>query len=456
MTRLAGPLLVLAAAAAVAAPSAGAAEPRPGTFAGSLGVKVPAGAAASVRAIDRSTGAILKAVDVGRTGRFSLSLPPGAYAIAGTIVPRKGRVVSQSLVGLTLRAGQRRTKASLKNAKRVKKRRQAPRARAAFAQEGGKLSPGTLAVAIPAFTGLTGDGALLQKGLTDLVMTELVQAAGADDGCSLVVRESTRIDEVLKELAFQQSKYVDPKTRSKRALIVPDVEVRGTLTEAGGSIAYVLRLVDPRNNEELGLVSGSFASGETIGKAEEIARSVKDELCKLSDLYEVKLVASGAGTFATHDATGRLSSTLGAVRSRSVGDGQIWRDAGTLIWEDVVFTTKTECEYIDQRPGLLPWSVVISDRGDGTLNVAVNAAEGGVESLTTASVVCPGDPPSPPIPGQPGPSFVQLLPVAFTVPYAGGSHPIASEVTSGADGFRNAGTITVTPKGVTSYPGPGG
>ena len=79
------------ALALVPAPTAGAAGPRPGVFAGSLGVKIPAGGHAAVRAIDRSNGVIADAQTTGRNGRFSFTLPPGAYAVAGSVVSRTGR-----------------------------------------------------------------------------------------------------------------------------------------------------------------------------------------------------------------------------------------------------------------------------------------------------------------------------------------------------------------------------
>src|SRR4051795_7473119 len=131
--------------------TAAAAGPRPGVFAGSVGVGVPAGGRAVVRVIDRARGTIVAARKVGRSGRFSLTLPPGAYAVASNVVSRTGRRVTQPLVGLTLKPGQKRKKASLKKAKRKKKRR----ARAAFVQELGQVTPGKVAVVMPYFTGLT-------------------------------------------------------------------------------------------------------------------------------------------------------------------------------------------------------------------------------------------------------------------------------------------------------------
>src|SRR4051812_11757506 len=132
-------LAVLALGAMTPPAAAGAAGPKPGVFAGSVGVGVPAGGRAVVRAIDRASGQVAAAKKAGRSGRFSLTLPQGAYAVASSVVSPTGHRVTQPLVGLTLKPGQRRLKASLKRAKKRPKKR---RGRAAFVQERGDVTPG--------------------------------------------------------------------------------------------------------------------------------------------------------------------------------------------------------------------------------------------------------------------------------------------------------------------------
>ena len=66
------------------APAAHAATPKKGRFAGKLGVKVPKGAEANVRAISRADGTVAAMRTVKRSGAFSLTLPAGAYVIVGT------------------------------------------------------------------------------------------------------------------------------------------------------------------------------------------------------------------------------------------------------------------------------------------------------------------------------------------------------------------------------------
>ena len=109
------------------------ASAKPGIFAGTLGIKVPRGAEADIRAVDRATGTVAAARPVGRPARFSLSLRPGTYLVVGTVVTKSGKLV-QKRIGVSLRSGQKRKRTSLK-ARRRKGRRARPRA--AFVQERG-------------------------------------------------------------------------------------------------------------------------------------------------------------------------------------------------------------------------------------------------------------------------------------------------------------------------------
>ena len=125
----------VAVALALAAADASA---KPGTFAGSLGIKVPRGAEAGIRAVNRATGTVAAARPVGRSGSFSLSLAPGQYLVVGSVVTKQGKFV-QKRIGVSLKSGQKRKRSSLKARKR--KRRRA-RPRAAFVEELGHVPPG--------------------------------------------------------------------------------------------------------------------------------------------------------------------------------------------------------------------------------------------------------------------------------------------------------------------------
>lgn len=426
-----------------------AAAPKPGVFAGSLGVPVPAGATAEIRAVNRATGRLVAARTVNRTGRFTLTLPPGGYFVVGTVVPRRGAARPATIgIGVSLKAGQRRLRTNL----RAKKRARAVRrpARESFRQERGQVTPGSVAVQMPYFTGATGEAAVLNRGLADLLTTDIT-----NNDCGVAVREVNRIGDILKELEFQRSPYVDPSTRLQRNFIVADVEVRGTLSTrraplpVGVRVGYKLDVVDLRSGEVLSTLEGALDGNRLFEDADRLGKTLTKELCELTDVYEVSLDVQGILRAATHDASGTLRATLRARRGTE-GGGAVWRDSGALVWSDLGFASKVGCPIVDPIPGTSPWSVTIIDSG-GRLVVTWTTEDVGAAANSTATIDCPpeGNPPTdpPPIPGLPGPSLLDTGPTSFTLPYAGGKQPLRGEISIGGDGFFNSGTITVTPAG---------
>ncbi len=448
-------LLVALVVALAAAPApAIAATPKPGTFSGTLGTSVPKGAQARVRAISRAAGTVTAVQTVGRKGTFRLSLPAGTYLVVGTIAPKRGKIV-ETRVGVSLKAGQRRTKATLnrrKNRRRKKARRSS--ARSAYVQERGQVTPGRVAVEIPPLKGTSRDPEwnAFRGGIDDLLITDVVQDARE---CGISVLEVEHRAEIIKELEFQQSIYVDPSTRVTRNFILGDVEVLGTTADVPGSPGdglVNLRIVDKRTGAELGTLSQVVDGNAVFQSIEKLSAKLNEELCKLTDAYEVTLDLQSIGRFATHEGSGTLHTTVMARRG-SDGGGKVWRASGTLIWGDLAFSSKTPpCVMVDPIAGSSPWSVTILDAGDGELQVTWLVDDVGTAGNSTASMDCPpeGDPPvdPPPQPGLPGASLLATEPASFTVPYAGGRQSLAGGVFSGGSGWTNSGTLTIRPNGV--------
>jgi hypothetical protein len=434
---------VVLAIAALAA-TATEASAKSGTFAGSLGIKVPKGAEAEVRAVNRATGTLTAARAVGRTGRFKLSLAPATYLVVGTVVTRKGKLV-QKRIGVSLKSGQKRKRTSLAAPKRKRRR---GRARPAFVQERGNVTPGRIAVEIPNVTGSTGDRDwdAFKGGINDMLMNDVFEAR-RDCGTTLI--EVDRRAELIKELEFQQSPYVDPSTRLTRNLILGDVELRGSISRVRGDKAKVaMTIVDKRTGKTLGGRETTLARERWADQLETFGKQLADDLCKLSDVFEVTLDVNGEGRFATHSGTGAIHTTLRARRTEP--GREVWRATGPLRWAGVGFATKIgECPLIDYVIPTINWSVTILDAGGGQLQVTWT--RDGNEGAT-ASVDCrpggPGEPDPPPIPGMPGVALLITGPEAFNVPYAGGVQAVSGVVSDGSDGFFNSGSITVTPAGV--------
>lgn len=441
MSRSASFAVVLLAGVLLGLPAAAPAA-KNGTFAGTLGVKVPKGAQASVRAISSANGIVAGRATVGRTGRFNLSLPGGKYLVVGSVVAASGKVTTKR-VGLTLKPGQRRRGAKL-TARRKKRRT----ARSAFVQERGQATPGRIAVAVHRFTGSTGDRELdtLAGGIADLVIVDVlnnVQRCG-----SVVLVERIRLADVLRELEFQQSPYVDPSTRVTRNMILEDVDVRGALGKgADGRPVMTMRTTETATGRvlqtyELPVGDDPFAVQETL------ARRLSDDLCQLSDTYEVTLDVAGTGRFATHEGTGTIQQVLRARRTDRAA--RVWTGEGPLQWTGVSFTSKTPpCVMVDPIVPVVAWNVRLEDAGDGQFKVTWGWSG---NDTTTASIDCPpggpDEPDPPPQPGLPGPALLGSGPMTFTIPYAGAVTPVGGGVSDQGDGWFNTGTLTIRPKGV--------
>lgn len=417
---------------------------KPGTFSGSLGITVPKGGHGEVRAVDRASRAVGAARPVGRTGRFSLSLPAGAYLVIGTVVTPKGKVL-QKRIGVSLKPGQKRKSAKLTARKRRRKAKRS--AHAAFVQERGNITPGRVAVEIPDVTGTIGDPEwdAVRRGINDLVTTDVVN--GGQD-CGLAVLEVDRRADVIKELEFQQSPYVDPSTRVTRNFILGDVEVRGAIVPAGnGGVKLTMTIVDKHTGKQLGSRSTTLA-GDWFNELERFDQQLTDDLCKLSDVYEVTLDVQGDGRFATHSGSGTIHTVLQARRNDP--GKQVWRATGPLQWGNVSFASKIgDCSMIDYVIPVISWSVTIVVSGDDQLQVTWTR-DG--NDATTASIDCrptsKDEPDPPPVPGQPGSALLNTGPESFFVPFGGGTQPLSGVVADGGDGFFNAGSLTVKPGGI--------
>ena len=82
----------------------------------------------------------------------------------------------------------------------------------------------------------------------------------------------------------------------ERNFIIGDVEVKGTLTTrraplpAGRKLDYDVRIIDKKSGKEVGAAAGiDGRRGDVFAGEEALAKRLNEELCKLSDVYEVRL-----------------------------------------------------------------------------------------------------------------------------------------------------------------------
>ncbi|MCW3016615.1 MAG: hypothetical protein JWO02_3707 [Solirubrobacterales bacterium] len=429
----------------LALPTTAQAAAKPGVFAGTLGVTVPKGGHATVRAVEAAGGTVVAAKDVGRSGAFSLSLAPGPYVVRGVVVPRRGAIVTKA-IAVSLKPGQRRTHTKLTTRKPLRPKKKTTRAQAAFVTERGNVQLGTVAVGIYPFAGPSGgELGAFASGFHDLLITDVLQQAATRCKGHVALREVARIADVLREFELGNSAYADKSTFPKRNLIIVDVAVRGTITQLpDGTARAVVTITDDRTGAKVGELDAPLGEDVFAGE-EKLAGRLVDKLCNLSETFKVTLDVNGEGRFATHHATGTMHAVLLARRA-----GDEWTASGPLQWGNVGFTSKVDCPYVDIVVPVTTWSVKITDQGDG---LSLTWSRDGNDS-TSASIDCPpggpDDPDPPPIPGQAGTALLTTGPQSFPLPYAGATTPISGVIQDGGDGFFNTGTITVRPAGVTA------
>jgi hypothetical protein len=239
----------LGLAFALGATVGGSAVASASTISGPLtGAKLPAKGkgVASVRAVSPKTFAIV-AADRVSGGRFSLSVPAGAYFLLGTTSPFRGKAgVDRSIATVKVKKGARKTvRLSLKPRKRKRPKfklppiPKLPTARAAF------VKVDYPAVWLKRYKVTTADPQFrpLSKGLPQMLLTDLIEPLAAACNGEFVERE--RFDTILAEHALQQSSLVDPSTRiAFDKLVAHNKEVTGTISGTANDMTITSIVTD--------------------------------------------------------------------------------------------------------------------------------------------------------------------------------------------------------------------
>lgn len=370
---------------------------------------------------------------VSRAGRFSLRLPSGAYAIRTSIVDRRASRPSTALLPVSLRSGQRRR--SLRLAVRRRPARRS--AHLSYVQESGKSSQGT-AVSVEDFSGATGDWAVMNRGLTDMLITDLVPQTEKCKGA--VVANSRDRAAIEGELNLQKSDAFDPATRVNRDFILADVVVTGTLKNVGNALEVTLTLTDARSGEAIGTVTDRLDGSNWQNDEQRLADKLSQKVCRQPEAYQVSLKVQATGEFFAYRAQGTAEGLV--VARAQDGDADTaptrWQsEPSDITWSAVSFTpgSGTPCTWMEAgREG--QWQVTIAGGGDGMVTVTTQGIPG---AKITATAICPPSPAA--IPGQGGPSLAGLTPESFTVPAGGGTKSVSGSLVA----WSSSGTITVRP-----------
>lgn len=121
------------------------------------------------------------------------------------------------------------------------------------------------------------------NGLGDMILTEVANKLGAGgeaEWCAGRVVEWRRIDEVIKEQKFQQSKYADPTTAIKKlGTEAPDFLIGGRITFGAGKANWTIETRTNPGGDLVDSFSGFSDDDAFLDEAARIAEHVLDKLC---------------------------------------------------------------------------------------------------------------------------------------------------------------------------------
>lgn len=203
--------------AAVIAAAAFAGPAMASTVSGRLaGAPIPAAGAgqAFVRAVNLQTGAVAAVDDTDAAGRYRVTVPKGAFALFPTVV-RIGKVSTPKPTKVRLKRGQRRS-VTLR------------------ARQTAVVQRPVYALPDNSFTGGTGEFSALNKGLRDMLITDLLPARTARCQPIFVERSAQFAAAYALELSLARRGLLDPATAIRPGLLInPTRGIRGTIRVSG-------------------------------------------------------------------------------------------------------------------------------------------------------------------------------------------------------------------------------
>jgi hypothetical protein len=295
-----------------AAPAAQAATPARVT--GKLtGAKLPRAGQGRVVvwAVHLPDGVVTAGTSASPSGRFTLKMRAGEYAILAAVVPRKGRgnPIVRVADFVTAKAGKRRTiKPTLK--KRHKKKRR--RAKAAGAERRFAWVDAEYPVVWVHRWSASGPAELtvMEKGLQDMFITDLSASIGTPE-CEGAISAGDDFPAVLGEIALQQSPYFDRTQRLTTAhLVRPNASLTGTLSVSGGVATIAATYADQRPGH-----TGQQGTVAVSGPAEDLFSLEQQLVPKITDLVCQAIPKSYTGSF-----SGTWTTSLNSYTVTWTGD----------------------------------------------------------------------------------------------------------------------------------------
>ncbi|MBJ7457145.1 MAG: carboxypeptidase regulatory-like domain-containing protein [Thermoleophilia bacterium] len=232
------------------------------------GTPVPAKGAgeAIVRAVDAQTGRIVASAVTDPRGRYRFTVPKGAYVLLPTVVAPGRPLVRPAATRVRVARGQRKAVTIRAGRKRATQ---------------ATVSP-IVGIRDGAFTGGTGDVAVLNRAMGEMLVTEIV-GANAGAGCTITVVEAgARFEAAYQaELRLARSGLVDPATAIRPGLrIRPTRGIRGRISVTGDRMTISAEVYRWSNNRTLGRASVEGPADRFFDLEAALVPKLVDLLCE--------------------------------------------------------------------------------------------------------------------------------------------------------------------------------
>ena len=239
------------------------------------------------------------------------------------------------------------------------------------------MTPGRIAVEILDVRGSTGDPDwdAFKGGINDMLMHDVLPRVGTA-GPPHRGRPPRRPDQGARVPAVSVRRSVDPRHAQPH----PRRRRDARLDRAGRGRRAKSRMtiVDKHSGTALGTRETTLDRDGWPDKLEALGKSLADDLCKLSDVFEVTLDVGGEGRFATHSA--RARSTRRCARGGASRAGRSGAPPGRCNGPASASPRRSPSARYRHVIPVISWTVTIIDAGGGELagDVEARRQRGGV------------------------------------------------------------------------------
>lgn len=386
------PRIVAAVSALVALALAGGAPATASTVTGKItGAPIPAPGTgqAFVRAVSVQTGTVVATDDTDAAGRYKLTVAKGTFVLLPTVITLN-TLFAPKPTRVRLKRGQRRSVRLPARGKAV------------------VLRP-IAGMPDSSFTGATGEFRVLNKGLRDMLITDLLETKLP--GCEIGISEQGAfgLAMIRQEFTLARLGLTDPATAPRPGLTIsPTRGIRGTFTVTGGRMRIDAEVYKWSSKKTLHRTSVEGAQEEFFELETDLARRLAALLCDKKP--PISGTFTGSIDYAQQIPVGALSGKLdwngslelepatspGGIPPQFGGPTTIYQvTSGTLTARIQVTTVFNECTVSGQgtfdiaaMTGTRQPVMSITEGDPDTYQLGLGA---GIEQIPATLTACPPD-----------------------------------------------------------------